>query len=325
MSNINSQIWCLKSEKLGSLQSFNSERDMESFLMNNPTILVGASSEKSEGFLVRSQQFIKGTNESSGKMDIVGLAKIEKGYELRIFELKNSPVDVAAVNQVKGYRDDWGADLDLKKRILEWIAYLPTLALDDKQAAAVVESPIAVVIGPSFLPEAIAKCREWEISGVRLARFKGDSNSEYYVIIEDQVGEVLKKRLWSWKELIDRELIKKSDTFSFSYKNSTLRAKPDPERLDWNWIYLVFDEVSRKFLLDNEEKIRKNMDPDAKKLVDKSFKALKENRSVVLTNATALAFFALDFSLRSYWTPTEFWVHDESKRTLAQIKEIFFS
>ena len=107
------------------------------------------------------------------------------------------------------------------------------------------------------MPEAIAKCREWEINGVRLARFKSDDHSEYYVIIEDQVGELLKKRVWSWREMIDRNLIKPSDIFIIKHSNLVLRGKPDPERLDWNWIYLYFDETSRKFILDNEETIRR--------------------------------------------------------------------
>jgi hypothetical protein len=325
MSNLGSQIWCLRSEKLGSLQSFNSERDMESFLMNNPTILVGLATERSEGFLVRSQQFLKGVKGDVGRIDIVGLAKIEKGYELRIFELKNVPVNAEAVNQVKGYRDDWGANPDLKEEIRSWIAGLPNTGLDEKKIAAILESPVAVVIGPSFLPEAIVKCREWEINGVRLARFKGDDHLEYYVIIEDQVGEVLKKRVWSWREMIDRKLIEPSDTFVIKHNNLVLRGKPDPERLDWNWIYLYFDDISRKFILDNEETIRKNMAPDAKKAVERGLKALKEGKSVVLTNATALAFFALNFDLRSYWTPIEFWEHERSKKTLAQLKEILFT
>ncbi|MBE0461498.1 MAG: hypothetical protein IBX60_07680, partial [Candidatus Aminicenantes bacterium] len=34
-----SQIWRVQTEKIGSLEPFKSERDMESFLMNNPAIV----------------------------------------------------------------------------------------------------------------------------------------------------------------------------------------------------------------------------------------------------------------------------------------------
>ena len=83
-----SQIWKVHTEKIGTLKPFNSERDMESFLMSNPAI-VGCWDPDSDiplPALMRSQVCIKSEKGDIGRMDLVGFGVIDNAYELRIFE-----------------------------------------------------------------------------------------------------------------------------------------------------------------------------------------------------------------------------------------------
>lgn len=325
MGNMKSEIWCVHSEKLGSLHAFRSERDMESFLMNNPSIIVGWDSDKSERFPLREQQFVSDGKKGLGRIDIVGLSKFGNDYELRIIELKNCLVEPDAVEQIKWYINDWDSKPDIKKEIKEWIMGMKIPELDEKRIDAIVSNPVGILIGTSFSVEAITKAKELNVNGVRLARFRGDDKSEHYVIIEDQIGDALKKRLWSWEELIEKGLINASDWIAISHNNKTLRAKPDPDKLDWNWIYIIFDDDSKSFILKNEQLIWQNMFPDAKKNVESGLKSLHAGKSIVLTNATAIAFFALGIQLRSFWKPMEYWIHEKSQKYLSDLKEELFS
>jgi len=85
-----SEIWRVLSEKIGHIEGFSSERDMESFLMNNPAV-IGCYADDAQAAqqLLRDQVIIKSDRGGSGRIDIIGLAPREdNGFELRIFELK---------------------------------------------------------------------------------------------------------------------------------------------------------------------------------------------------------------------------------------------
>jgi len=184
-----------------------------------------------------------------------------------------------------------------------------------------INNPVGVLVGAKFLPEAIAKASELGIRGLRIARFKAEERAEYYVIVEDLIGDVMTKRFWSWKDLIDAGLIRQSDEFSISHENVKLIAKADPKYLDYYWKYLIFNKDSAKRLIDMEEKIRENAGDFERKWQDKDFDNLKKGKGMVITHASALFYFAFGGPYPTcYWTPTGWWVHVNSGKSLDELR-----
>ncbi|OQY08825.1 MAG: hypothetical protein B6I30_10730 [Desulfobacteraceae bacterium 4572_187] len=98
-----SQIWRVRTERIGTLESFRSEYDMESFLMNNPAIIGcwDPDADFAIPTLIRQQIPTKKNKGGSGRIDLAGISKNDNAYELRIFELKANRIDVAAVTKIK--------------------------------------------------------------------------------------------------------------------------------------------------------------------------------------------------------------------------------
>ena len=320
-----SQIWKVQTEKIGSLEAFGSERDMESFLMNNPAI-VGCWDPDSDiplPALVRSQICIKSEQGDIGRMDLVGLSVIDNAYELRIFELKVSYINKEAVEQINWYLENWKKDKNVKEETKRWILGLKLQEIDENLANELIDNPVGVLVAPKFQPEAISKASELGIQGIRLARFKSEKKSEYFVIVEDQIGEVVgssKRQYWSWEKLIDAKVIHPFDKFSISHKEAILYAVPDPKHLDYYWKFLIYDEKSVKSLLKKETEIRKNAEEHKWRWIDKDFKSLKNGEGLVITHASALFFFAFGGPYPTcYWNPTGLWKHVKLGKALNQL------
>jgi hypothetical protein len=300
---------------------------MESFLINNSAIIGCWDPDSRSAFpsLVREQVFTSGEKQSRGRMDIVGIAKDDDGeYELRIFELKNGKIDSTAVSQLSSYLKTWEHKEGPKAKIKEWIITLGLQGMDEAIADRIIDQPVGVLVGSKFSAEAIKQALELDIKGIRLARFKGAAKSEYYVIIEDEVGEIVSsiKKLWSWNQLINAGLIQASDNFYISFEKYKLIAKPDPKYFNYKKMRLIFEEPSKKALLEKEEeiKIKSKDDTYAKKWLDKAISSIKKGEGVWLSNATGLCYFAFGGPAASYWTPSGYWIHEKSGKRLDQLK-----
>jgi len=327
-----SEIWRVLSEKIGHIEGFASERQMESFLMNNPAV-IGCYADDAQAAqqLLRDQVIIKSDRGGSGRIDIIGLAPREdNGFELRIFELKNGEINVAAVEQLSHYLRDWQPNSTARKQVREWALDLGIKGVDETTIDDILDQPIGILIGTNFQAEAIRAALDsdlrQQIRGLRLARFRGTSKSEYYVIAEDQIGTIrTKKKLWSWGALIKAGLIDKDDTFIL--KETGLIARPDAERLDYNWIMLIFDEPSTQLLLSKEKEIlakaESQNDAYVKRWVPRALDALRNTNSMAITLATGLSFFAFGSPV-SYWVPTEYWIHQKSGKSLSELKGSLF-
>lgn len=327
-----SEIWRVLSEKIGHIEGFSSERDMESFLMNNPSVIgCYADDAQTAQQLLRDQVVIKSDRGGSGRIDIVGLAPREdSGFELRIFELKKGEIDVDAVQQLIYYLGHWQANSAARKQVRKWALDLGLKGVDETTIDDILDQPIGILIGTNFQAEAIRAVLDsdfkQQIRGLRLARFRGTSKSEYYIIAEDQIGDIrTKKKLWSWGELIKAGLIDKDDTFIL--KETGLIARPDPERLDYNWIMLIFDEPSTQLLLSKEREIlakaEAQSDAYVKRWVPKALDALRNRKSIAITSATGLSFFAFG-SPTTYWGATYYWIHQKSGKSLTELKGSLF-
>lgn len=320
-----SQIWRVQTEKIGSLEPFKSERDMESFLMNNPAI-VGCwdpDSDLALPTLIRQQISTKTSRGSAGRIDLAGISIGEKDYELRIFELKVTDIDVSAVEQLDNYLKGWEKEESAKSDIRGWILNLGLQGINEKNVNKIIDNPAGVLVGPKFQPEAISRAIQLKIQGIRLARFRAEKKSEYFVIVEDQIGEVVgssKRQYWSWQKLIDDKIINPSDRFYISYKDNKLFAMPDPKHLNYYWKFLIYDEKSVKSLLKKETEIRKNAEEHKLRWIDKDFKSLKNREGLVITHASALFYFAFGGPYPTcYWTPAGLWKHVKSGKTLNQL------
>lgn len=323
-----SQIWRVRTEKIGSLEPFKSERDMESFLMINPAI-VGCwnpSSDLALPSLIRQQVFIK-SDKDIGRIDLLGLAVLDEGYELRIFELKSDDIIVAAVEQLKGYLEVWNKENTAKSEIKQWILSLELKDIDDQNIDEIVSNPVGILIGPKFQPEAISKAIELNIQGIRLARFKAERESEYFVIVEDQVGKIVEnvKRLWTWRDLIKTGLIESSDYFKITHEDISLSAKPDPKYLDYPKKKIIFDHDSTKKILEKEKEIKEKANDDDKKWLNKALDSLKKDEGVFISNATGLSYLAYGGPTPSYWVPTFWWFHEKTGKRLEELKGEFFN
>ena len=327
-----SEIWRVSSEKIGHIEGFSSERDMESFLMVNPAVIgCYAADAQTAQQLLRDQVVIKSGRGGPGRIDIVGLAPREdSGFELRIFELKNGEINVDAVQQLINYLGDWQANSAARERVRDWALSLVLNGVDETTIDDILDQPFGILIGTNFQAEAIRAVLDSDfkeqIRGLRLARFRGTSKSEYYIIAEDQIGTIgTKKKLWSWGELIKKGLIDKDDTFIL--KETGLIARPDPKRLDYNWIMLIFDEPSTQLLLSKEKEIlakaEAQSDAYVKRWVPRALEALRNRKNMAITLATGLSFFAFGSPV-SYWVPTDYWIHQKSGKSLTELKGSLF-
>ncbi|MBP7794831.1 MAG: hypothetical protein KA087_04070 [Candidatus Saccharicenans sp.] len=300
--------------------------------MNNPAVIgCYADDAQTAQQLVRAQVGIKSDQGGMGLIDIIGLAPREdSGFELRIFELKKGEINVAAVEQLIHYLRDWQANSAARNEVRKWALDLGLKGVDETTIDDILDQPIGILIGTNFQAEAIRAALDsdfkQQIRGLRLARFRGTSKSEYYVIAEDQIGIIrTKKKLWSWSALIKAGLIDKDDTFIL--KETGLIVRPDPERLDYNWIMVIFDEPSTQLLLSKEEEIlakaEAQSDAYVKRWVPRALDALRNRKNMAITLATGLSFFAFG-SPASYWVPAECWIHQKSGKSLTELKESLF-
>ena len=326
-----SEIWRVQSEKIGSLEAFKSERDMESFLINNPAIVGCWDPDISSSIpaLIREQVSTLTDKFEKGRMDLVGIARNESddGYELRIFELKAVEITDKAVRQLNEYLKGWENQDSAKKRIEKWILDLQLKEVKAPNIKDIVNKPVGVLVGPKFSPEASAKAKSLKIRGVRLARFKAASSAEYYVIVEDEVGDIVdtSRRNWSWNALASVGLISGTDYFIIRHENDALRAKPDSNAWDFFKKKVVFDDDSTQVLLGKEESIRSRANADHKRWLGKELASIKNGTGVFLSNATGLCYLAFGGPTASYWVPNWWWIHEKSGRRLDELVNTYLN
>ena len=200
-----SEIWRVQSERIGSLEAFRSERDMESFLMNNPAIVGCWDPDASSSIpaLIREQVQTLTEKLAKGRMDLVGIARTDNGYELRIFELKAVEITENAVTQLNDYLKGWNEKDSARDKIEKWILALDLEGVNETNVKEIVNKPKGILVGPKFSLEAGLRAKALKIGGVRLARFRAASSTEYYVIVEDEVGDIVdtSRKNWSWNDL----------------------------------------------------------------------------------------------------------------------------
>jgi|GEM_PF-533736 len=325
-----SEIWKITSVKIGSLEPFKSERDMQSFLMNNPSV-IGCVLPELVGIPLKplkEQVFLKG--ERAGFIDIIGLGKAEDDtYELRIFELKLGEIDENAVNQLSFYLNNWKNNEKLKSEVKNWLKELGLEQIEESYLDQIVNNPAGVLVGSRFSPESIKRIleiKEYKIKGIRLARFKSDisGEKEYFIIIEDQIGKIISatRRRLSWSDLIKAGLIRSDDKFIMSKDEIKIAGYPDKESINLRQFKLVLDDDSIKLLLDNEETIKstaKNYQPELQRWVPGALNNLKSKKAITISQATGLFCYAFSGNPGSYWVATPYWIHEPSGKRLSDL------
>lgn len=321
-----SQIWKVQTEKIGSLEPFKSEKDMESFLMNNPAI-VGCwnpEADVSLPTLIRQQVGTKTESGGTRRIDLVGISIVEEDYQLRIFELKAGEIDVKAVEQLASYLKGWEHEKSARANVRDWILSFNLKEIDKKNVDRVVDRPMGVLVGSRFQPTAISKAIELNIQGIRLARFRAEIKSEYFVVVEDQVGRIVepaKRQWWSWNDLVKEKLISPSDDFNISCKGIKLLAKPDQKYLDYVATKrVIFKKESTKEILDRKADIKLNAPESETKWLEAALESITKGESLPLTKATGLCFYAFGGPTASFWAPSSWWIHEKSGKSLEQLR-----
>jgi len=322
MKEKSAQIWKVHTERIGFLESFRSEVDMESFLVNNPAILCYRTDENKimQPELLRQQLGTK-VGKGTGRIDLVGLIPSQLGYELLIFELKKDEIDIPAVQQLVSYLNDWNSNKSGKEVVLKWAEGLDLKGITSEELEFVISNPKGVLVGNKFRAEAIAEAVKNNLRGIRMARFRAEEKGEYYVIIEDQIGDVLStsRFQWSWQDLIKHNLIELQDTFKIEQQANSLRFRPDPKALNWYKKKVILDDDSRRNILDKENEILKRANETGAKWAKKTMELIKKAAPIYITNATGLSYLAFGGPTGSYWVPLYWWIHEKSGRRLEEL------
>jgi len=319
-------MWKINSEPI-EISFFDSESDMQSFIMNNPEVI---SCWRIDGNLktICLLKELKISNGRSGRIDLVGVAKKEKGegYELRLIELKNKKIGLGEIEQLRRYLDQWKKSNKAKLRVKQWIMKDLKLGLEEKTITKMLKTPVGIIIAP-FIGEEVKKARIYRnIRIIRLIRFKSNVSLEQYLIIEDVIGNVTtyaKRQQFSWRDLIEKGLMKIDDTLVISPEEGVkLKAKIDESSIDDRHTRsIIFYKESAEILL---EKIK----PKVKEISEKypymisCIPNLKEGRGISITTATGLVSVAFEGKpTKSFWVPLPYWCVEERKKTLHELFE----
>lgn len=317
-----SHIWKVTTQMIGELEEFKTEYDMEAFLMNNPQIL-GCWDPDIGGipYLLRQQLSTVKKTGDRGRIDLVGLIRQEENYLLKIFELKKGQINEENVKQLISYLHGWSKETSAKEQVRRWMEELEIPQINPKNIKRILDNPKGVVIGASFTPEAVTSASKNKIEGVRLTRFISSSN-ECYVIIEDQIGEIVgyaERTISSWKDL----MISPQDRLYIEVEGQKIWARPDKEAKNVN-----FEEKSRKLLLKRQSKIigraRKIKEYDYVDDAKRALENLKNSDPIQFSPATLLAFYALGERRRkSWWTPAPYWKLERTGETILELQSKF--
>lgn len=302
--------------------------------MNNPAIVGCWDQDAGLGVptLMRQQLHTVKSTGDAGRIDLVGLNIKDDEYELRIFELKNGKIDIPAVDQLKQYLEGWHNQTSAKSEIKKWMLELGMQDIDE-----IINNPTGVLVGTEFDYDAISKAREYKLQGIRLARFRAKSGMpDYYVIIEDQIGDVIK---WAkrprigWSPFISNGLIKSTDIFQITTKDRTkILARPDPESFGTDSKKLIFDEESTRKILaklpEREEhiiNIKKKAEEEgwSIKWFEKVIQQIKDGKGVLISHATGVVGLIFDPSI-GWHVPGQYWVHKETGKLLNTIKDEYY-
>ncbi len=203
-----STIWKTEIKHLGGSTDFNSEYEMETFLMLNPEI-VDCGGGDDEYYSLWQQIQIEKKYKKNGRIDLIGIGEKESeegsGEKvLKIFELKNGEIDKNAIDQLKGYmeaiKDKKGAASSKIKDVLKGRS-----TYTDKEIDVLIESAEGVLVGTSFKYDKvnIGVIEEEKFKVIKIMRFAGESGDQY-IILEDVVGNTVKRgqvKKFSWEEL----------------------------------------------------------------------------------------------------------------------------
>jgi hypothetical protein len=101
-------------------------------------------------------------------------------------------------------------------------------------------------------------------------------------------------------------------------------ATPDQKYLDWFHKRLIFNTESRKKILEKEKEIRRKANKYDMRWLNKALELLKKKESIVISNATGLCYLAFGGPTGSYWSPTGWWIHEKTGKSLYKIVDESF-
>jgi hypothetical protein len=254
---------------------------------------------------------------------LVGIIN-DNGYELHIFELKNGLIGESAVKQLKEYLDGWGPGdgrYKIEKQVKEYLE-----ELDESTIKNILDKPQGVLIGTKFDESAITMATKYKFKAIRIARFMATKSSEYYILIADQIGDIVSRRLYVWQDFYEKGLIKETDKFINKPGNNVkdIIAKQDPNSLKTTKNLLFEDESKKRILEEINKKLeeKKIEEGEKKEFVNRTIYALKRDQSLPISNATRIVYLAFGGqNNKNWWVPSPLWIHNEKNIKISELEK----
>jgi hypothetical protein len=326
-----SSIWKVATTRVGTIQPFSSEYDMEAFIMNNPKI-IGCIGDSGAPCVIRHQLGTVRTDKSLGRIDIIGLAAkndAEDGkYELRIFELKKDVIDLQAVGQLASYLEKWSSQGSAKDDVRKWMKNEIGEKHDDDDIETILNQPVGVLVGSRFLPDAIESASDKGMLGIRLARFSS-TDKEFFIVVEEQIGTPVSRQLIGWETLLKLGIIGKEDTLETTIRTPSgnekiITALPVLKGIPASSKNIRFAQKDAEELLGLKNTIlEKSRNETEKEKAQDLDKYLKSDKGMALTTATGFIYLAYDLpkTHSSYWVPAPLWKLTRTGKHLCDILE----
>jgi hypothetical protein len=182
-------------------------------------------------------------------------------------------------------------------------------------------NPSGVLVASDFSKETLDQIEANRFKAIRLSRFKTNQGLDYYVIIEDRLGDIVSgaRRSIGWGDLVLKNLVSFEDEFCLKISaQDELSAVPVQLKSESKSKYLRFSEDARGKILSKAEDIEKRNKIDGFKSLDATIEEIKDNKPIILTHATRVVYLAYGMP-RSYWVPGQYWIHKKSAKSLQQI------
>jgi hypothetical protein len=322
---------------IGEVEEFNSEYEMEAFLMSNQALLVGSSEEDDAPRRLWSQlPIVKETGEK-GRIDLIGLVAPETSgkWELRLFELKKA-ANSASIKQLRGYLNGWNEASQLHKQARDYIKEFLRKFIDESEISRLLGSPLGgTLVASRFDDDALLAALDApRVAAVKITKFRGSaefsgSADSSFIVIENIVGKTVQTKInLSWAD----DDISKDDVLvaevpglatriaarPFGPSVGTSGQKPVPKKR----LILLPDSASE--MANKKEEIAQRLRGFVKwnqERVLKSLDAAQNEAFLYLQNATALAFAVANYQHQDFWvTPTKFWKLERTGETLWDIE-----
>lgn len=328
-------LYQIVSSPIGHPSRFASERDLETFLADQPSLLAEhLASGDNEGEVValwRQDSLRHAFGEGAhGRVDLLFLLRDGDRVALYLAELKNEDAGEGAVRQLASYLDAWPHpdNGQLHARVASFLT--DAEGMEELKAQATARVVNGLMVAPAYTPEAInalvaraAGQPQHPIQALKLFRFRHSGGHGHIAFVDDMyvVRPVGTKRTIRWTELHDAmpELVHVQSVFALRCGGRVFTATPDFEQGRGKNFRLAPALVSES--LDKLDQMPP-LDPWEQGKIDRVAEALRNGESAPMSPLTLYLQRVFSRQKEPDWqTPAGLWFlrDDPKKRTILEM------